>query len=268
MDKIKLVMVDVDFTLLDAKKQCSQENIAAITRLNQKQIKFGIASGRTLFNLKRVLPTWQLNDKVDFLIGSNGAEIFDMRQNQLYQNCFLKKEVIWDIYATIIASKLDVSICVYEDDYLATNHLTTEYLQRTQATALKQKVINYQEYVTKALAKVIVVANPLVIDKLIAYLDTLEIKDYRYFKSQPMMLEVTNPSLSKSYGVKLAGELLGLEANEIMTIGDNDNDIEMVRDFQGVAMANATNKVKEVATYHTTSCEESGVAHIINKLIL
>jgi len=261
-------MVDVDYTLLDSEKNCSIENINAINALNSKGIKFGIASGRTLFNLKRVLPDWKLEDSVDFLIGSNGAEICDLKKNQVYYNCFLNKEIIINVYDTIIASGLDVSVCVYENDALATNNITESYLKRTSETNLKQKVINYQDYIVKDLAKVIVVADPLNIDQLIEYLDTLNIEDYRYFKSQNVMLEITNPLLSKAYGVKLAGDLLNISKNEIMTIGDNDNDIEMVQEFIGVAMENATPGVKKVAKYHSLSCDDSGVAYIINKTLL
>jgi Cof subfamily protein (haloacid dehalogenase superfamily) len=267
MKKIKLVMVDVDSTLLNSKKECTQENKNEIIRITNKGVKFGIASGRTVFNILRVLPSWDLVSQVSYVIGSNGAEIFDVKNEKLYTNHQLAKETILEIYSKFSELGLDMSICVYEDAVLAAHKSFEPYEKRLVETGLERKIIDYPTYINKNYPKMIILAEPVNIDKILEYNKNNLSDNYRMFKSQTVIAEIVNPQLSKSFGVSKIQEILNLEKEEIMTIGDNDNDIEMVRDFVGIAMSNATENVKNVATYNTVSCEESGVAHILRKMV-
>ena len=64
-------------------------------------------------------------------------------------------------------------------------------------------------------------------------------------------------------------EHLGIKQEEVMAIGDNENDLTMVEYAGiGVAMANATENVKNAADVLTASNEEDGVAEVINKYVL
>jgi hypothetical protein len=267
MNKIKLVMVDVDSTLLNSKKECTQENKNEIIRITNKDVKFGIASGRTVFNILRVLPSWDLVSQVSYIIGSNGAEIFDVNNNKLYTNHQLTKETVLEIYNKFNALGLDLSICIYENAVLAAHNSCLPYEKRLIETGLERKIIDYPTYINRNYPKMIILAEPVIIDKILEYNKNNLSDNYRMFKSQTVIAEIVNPELSKSFGVTKIQELLHLEKEEIMTIGDNDNDIEMIRDFVGVAMSNATENVKNVATYNTISCEESGVAHILSKMV-
>ena len=267
MSKIKLVMVDVDNTLVNSAKDISSENISEIKRITAEGVKFGIASGRTVFNILRIIPQWKLQDEISYVIGSNGAEIYDVANDAFYTNHVLSEKTIKDIYRTYSSLGLDISICVYEDDVLVTNQVCARYRSRLAETGLHEKVVNYETYISRSYPKVIMIGEADEIDRVMDYVSENPAEDYRSFKSQPVITEFVDPRLSKSFGVGKIAELLELSEAEVMTIGDNDNDIEMVRDFTGVAMSNATENVKQVATYHTLSCEESGVAHILKKMV-
>ena len=81
-------------------------------------------------------------------------------------------------------------------------------------------------------------------------------------------IEVMNPSINKWEAIKYLAQCYGIEENEIMCIGDGDNDYEMIEKSKyGVAMSNAHEKLKEVADFITESNENSGVALIINQII-
>lgn len=267
MKKIKLVMVDVDSTLLNSKKECTQANVNEIKRITSEGVNFGIASGRTVFNVLRIIPSWNLSEEVSYVVGSNGAEIYDIDKDILYTNHQLDKETIIDIYNEYSLLNLDMSICIYEDIVLATNHKCKRYEKRLAETGLKEELIDYPTYVNKSYPKMIIIAEPIVVDKVIEHYQKNKSDKFRAFRSQPNIVEIVNPELSKSFGVSKIQDILNLKKEEILTIGDNDNDIEMIRDFTGVAMSNATENVKNVATHHTLSCNESGVAFILNKMV-
>lgn len=89
-------------------------------------------------------------------------------------------------------------------------------------------------------------------------------------KSVPTFVEATHPQVNKGTAVRyLAEECLGLQAAQVMAIGDNFNDLEML-DYAGigVAMGDAPEPVQAAATWVTPSVEEDGAAIAIEKFLL
>jgi hypothetical protein len=89
-------------------------------------------------------------------------------------------------------------------------------------------------------------------------------------KSVATFFEATNPLINKGVGVRyLAEELLGIAAANVMAIGDNFNDVEML-DYAGigVAMGNAPSDVQAIAQWVAPSVEQNGVAAAIEKFLL
>ncbi|WP_318374095.1 HAD-IIB family hydrolase, partial [Enterobacter sp.] len=88
-------------------------------------------------------------------------------------------------------------------------------------------------------------------------------------KSAPYFLEILDKRVNKGTGVKSLADTLGITPDEIMTLGDQENDIAMIEYAGlGVAMDNAIDSVKEVADFVTKSNLEDGVAYAIEKFVL
>ncbi|HAQ0763393.1 TPA: HAD-IIB family hydrolase, partial [Enterococcus faecium] len=84
-----------------------------------------------------------------------------------------------------------------------------------------------------------------------------------------MLLEFMPKGVTKAYGISLLAKDLGLKQEEIMAIGDEENDLPMIQYAGlGVAMENAVPFVKEAADFVTASNEENGVAKVIQKFVL
>lgn len=82
-------------------------------------------------------------------------------------------------------------------------------------------------------------------------------------------LEFMPKGVTKAYGISLLAKDLGLKQEEIMAIGDEENDLPMIQYAGlGVAMENAVPFVKEAADFVTASNEENGVAKVIQKFVL
>jgi Cof subfamily protein (haloacid dehalogenase superfamily) len=88
--------------------------------------------------------------------------------------------------------------------------------------------------------------------------------------SVPIFLETTNPAINKGTAIDfLAQNLLGITAQEVMAIGDNHNDVEMLAYAGwGVAMGNAPAEVKAQADWVAPSVDEDGVAIAIDRFVL
>ena len=88
-------------------------------------------------------------------------------------------------------------------------------------------------------------------------------------KSRPVLLELMPKGVDKGNGIAVLADLLGIEASEVMSLGDEANDAAMIEYAGiGVAMGNATDEIKAMAQYITKTNEEHGVAHAIQKFVL
>ena len=114
--------------------------------------------------------------------------------------------------------------------------------------------------------KMMMIDEPEVLDPAITKLPLHFTEKYTTVKSTPFYYEIMNKNASKGNALAKLADHLGLNKDEVMAIGDNENDLSMI-DYAGigVAMGNATENVKTIADVHTTSNDEDGVAQIIEK---
>lgn len=100
--------------------------------------------------------------------------------------------------------------------------------------------------------------------------DTVKVLGTKYLEQDFTLLDVVNPAASKGAGVAAAAAELGASSNEIMAVGDNFNDLEMLLFAgTGVVMANAPLSLREIAGLHPTASNiEDGVALAIEQFIL
>lgn len=113
--------------------------------------------------------------------------------------------------------------------------------------------------------------NPMVVTDILERLQQTYSSEELYLtQSVATFFEATHPSSNKGTAVKfLAEDLLGLTSEQVMTIGDNFNDFEMLRYAQiGVAMGDAPDGVKAIADWVAPSVEEEGVVAAINRFLL
>ena len=92
---------------------------------------------------------------------------------------------------------------------------------------------------------------------------------FHTIRSQPILFEILPKGVNKATGLKALAEHLGISRQEVMAIGDENNDIEMIEYAGlGVAMGNAPDTIKALADVTTTSNEEDGVATAIKRYVL
>ena len=121
----------------------------------------------------------------------------------------------------------------------------------------------------KEFVKIMFVDEPEVLEELIPNLSDDFKSRYNIFRSAGFYLEVIHPEASKGKAVHHLADKLGLTRDEVMCLGDHENDRDMIEYAGlGVAMGNAIDSIKEIANFVTTTNDEDGVAVAVEKFVL
>lgn len=266
MEQIRLCMTDIDGTFLRQDKSCPALNVEAVKELRKKGIKFGIATGRPATILPKLFEEWGLAGEVDYIVGSNGAEVVDCQLQTTKEQFFLSAEKLHAI--TKQFKHFDASLCVYEGATLVADKSTFYYRQRCEAVHLQQKITCLEDYLQHSYPKMLIVSSPQEQQRILAYQSELGCKEFKMVASSDTLLEVIDPELSKVKGILQLCEQLQIEKEQVLCFGDEMNDFEMLSTFTGVCVSNAIEEIKAISAYQTTSCDEGGVGRFLIDYLL
>jgi Cof subfamily protein (haloacid dehalogenase superfamily) len=269
---IKLVIVDIDGTIAGRSNQVTPAVKAAIKAAQAQGVRVGIATGRMYRSAARFHHDIGADVPV---MAYQGAWIQDPATNQVHRHLRLDRSIAQELIDYFQQAHIpqDLSLHVYVDDQLyvqKVNGDTDEYTERSGVNALA--LADLREALTAAPTKVLAMhPDADLIDRLLRDLKTKYRPEQLHITTSiPIFLETTNPAVNKSTAIDyVAKELLHLNASQIMTIGDNYNDVEML-DYAGwgVAMGNAPDPVKAYANWVAPTVDEDGVAVAIEKFVL
>jgi len=270
---IKLLVLDIDGTIAGKSNTISKPVKQAIAAAQAKGIHVAIATGRMYRSALRFHQE----------IGSNlplaayqGAWIQDPTNQKIHCHLPVAREMAYQLldYFEQPEWRSLLSIHFYINDQLYVRELTREskiYAQRSGITPiavgdLRQVLIEHEP--TKVLA---LCDDTDAIDQLLGNLRRQYTPAELYLTtSVATFFEATNPSANKGVAVRyFAEKLLGLQRNNVMAIGDNFNDVEMLEYAGvGVAMGNAPEPVQAIAQWIAPSVENDGAASAIKKFLL
>ncbi|MGM0213986.1 Cof-type HAD-IIB family hydrolase [Enterococcus sp. AZ109] len=267
---IKLVAIDLDGTLLTDAKTISDKNKEALAEAKAQGVKIVICTGRPLIAIGDYLEELNLVDEGDYSITFNGGLIQKNNTGELLGKTALNLEQVKDIYD--LFTQLPLPMDILSDArclQLATapEHLSLYPTMNKKVTYFSATI---EELTTDALYNKVVAAIDVdYLDEKIAEIPAEYIERYEVCKTRPNLLEFMPKGVTKAYGLKVLGEELGIDASEMLTLGDEANDLPMIEYAGvGVAMENATDDVKAVANYITGTNQADGVAQAIEKFVL
>ncbi len=267
MEKIKLIAIDIDGTLLDDQGKISQANIAAINAATQAGIKVVLASGRPLSGLRKALTQLGLWDTQQYSIASNGAIIQENKTAQILSEKTLPLSALKEL--SQYAQRYDVNLVAQDHQftYNFSDQPIPETKSESQKVHLPIKQVQLADFQADAqFIKIMFLDQVPKITALIPKMPAPLFEKYTLVHSIPEVFEAMNKTAGKGAGLKALSQTLALDPANLMAIGDQANDISML-DFAGtgIAMGNAINDVKVHAQYITTTNNENGVAHAINR---
>lgn len=273
---IKLIAIDLDGTLLDSNQLLSDENKAAIQEAKAAGVQVVLCTGRPLRSMKHLLEEAGLQDDDDIVITYNGGLIQNAKTGEILNELTLNREECLDIYQLGLQLNLPVNFIdldyVYEPAYPAgAESIYMNGLREIpKENALKFKAVDIENLPKPFKINKVVMSRPAAeLDAMIPAIPESYHEKYNIYKSQPFILEVLPDHVDKGYSMRIIGDMLGLKEEQIMGIGDQENDLSLVVNAGlGVAMENAIEQVKEAADYITKSNDDNGVAHAIRKFVL
>lgn len=267
-DIITLVATDLDGTFLTSDKKVTEENLKAISRLHEKGILFGIASGRPIETVRTMTRDWGIYPYVSFIMGMNGGVLYDFTQRIKEDYHMLDGEAVLDIIHHF--KDLDVQFQVLIGETRFVSRSTWDTLQSARMLGEYEVIVDMEKFLLdRAVNKLVIWCNPEYMPKVIERSKSLHREDCVGFNTAAEFFEYVDPAINKGYGLKKVCKHFGVLPKHCMVFGDEANDLAMLKlAGHSVAMKNAIPQAKECAKHITTfTNEESGVGRFIEDYI-
>ena len=286
----KLVAIDLDGTMLNSYGEVTENTKRVIKETMKKGTEVIIASGRTMDSIKNIAQEIESNK---YMIAGNGAIVYDINHQEIIYEKYIPmskaldiikicddNSITYSVYTnkTIVAESLRYNILYYYRE-----NLKKEDSKKTSITIVE----NIYDYIKnmqdeKVMKIMICDENKSVFNSIIRKMqdiqeiEVLEVShmsrkiikngteevsiDYFY-------TEISMQNVDKWYALEFLMDKLNINKDEVITIGDNVNDREMIKNAgYGVAMGGSTPKVTEVADYVTEDNNHEGVAKVLERL--
>ncbi|MEA5616392.1 Cof-type HAD-IIB family hydrolase [Cronbergia sp. UHCC 0137] len=269
---IKLLVLDIDGTIAGESNRINKTVKRAIAAVQSQGIQVAIATGRMY---RSALYFHQEVNSTLPLTSYQGAWIQDPISQKIHRHWSVTKQMAHQLldYFEQPEWRSLLSIHFYINDQLYVRDLspaTESYSARSGITPIP--VGDLRQTLAEEPTKVLALCDDTnLINQLLTDLRRQYTPAELYLTtSVATFLEATNPLVNKGTAVRyIAEELLGLQSSNVMTIGDNFNDVEMIQYAGfGVAMGNAPDRVRAIADWVAPTVEENGVAVAIEKFLL
>lgn len=273
MKDYKLIVTDMDGTVLGEDHKITEENKIALKEAEKLGVKVVFATGRFHDSAKGHM---DFLDNIMPIISSNGAIIKHPITNEILYSNFIDQGLCMEIMN--ILDEYNVKYQVYTDEKIFQKYETEEEMKFMKEFIMKNFSDKAEIIFKKDLRddlknsnvlkfNIMEMERPELLDKIrddLKLLNNLEITS-----SWKGNLEIMGEGSHKGKAVEYLSNLLGIDRENIIAFGDNYNDLSMI-EFAGtgVAMGNAEEEVKKIANYITDKNGNSGVAKAINDLVL
>ena len=274
---IKLICIDMDGTLLNSKHEVSEKNKSALKKAKEMGINIAVTTGRLFCSARYYSDLLGIDAPV---IASNGAYIKNKYDDDPILECPIPKDMLIDIYKIIKKHDLIVNSNSW-DTFIREVEIPEGHAYKTMNKDLpegkKVKFIINEDFISAVndfegnILKVIIVEDENK-EKLWRAKEELKsiYKDKLHIVSSGTNnFEIMIGNVSKGNAVAYLADSLHIPSEEIMCIGDSENDISMLK-FAGlgVAMGNGLQMVKDIADFVTDTNDNDGVAKAIEKFAL
>lgn len=287
----KLIAMDIDGTLLNSYGEVSKKNKEAIKMALQKNIEIVLTSGRMP---KAILPIANEINANKYIISGNGATIYDIQNDKIIYNNYISKNKILEIID--ICEKNSMFYNIYTNDVILTKSLNYNILfyhnenkKNPEDKKIKINIVEdiykyVQEYKKNDFLKITICDDnenvfKSIMNKIrrIKDVDILEVahmskKIIKHGSEEHEIAyyytEITNKNVNKWTALEVLLNKLEIKKEELITIGDNINDKEMIENAEiGIVTGNASPEMKSIADETVASNNEDGVAEAIRRHI-
>ena len=287
----KLVAVDLDGTLLNSYGEVTEYTKEVIKKVQQKGLKFIIASGRPMDSIKSISKDIGA-DK--YFIAGNGAIIYDTQKQEIIYEKYIPKQKVLEIAK--ICEQNNIFYNIYTEKNVITQYLKYNVLYYFKENLKKEPdkktnimvVNNMYEFIKnseemKCIKITICDESKIIFNSIIKKLKNvkdIEVLDVLHMSRKLIkqgtedvaieyfFTEITSSEVDKINAIKNLIKILGIDIKEVIAIGDNINDKKMIEEAGlGICMGQASEKIKEIANIVAEDNNNDGVAKTLENII-
>lgn len=287
----KFIAIDIDGTLLNSKGELSKKNCETIKRVVNSGVKVVLTSGRITNSVKEIAKMMSVDN---YMICDNGASIYDINSDELVYAEYIDKPTVLDIVKTCIENNIYYMVFTTKEIIVKDlKHMALAFYKKRHnygdevsgAAKITYADIDYIENVKEKFIRIIVcdqdrVVYNSIVKKLKKY-DSVELMAAPHISNKIIndgekqilltysYVELLPKNTNKWIAIQKLTNKLNIKPEEVMAIGDNFNDIEMIKNAGlGVAMNNGSPVAKEVARVIAPSNDQDGVAVVLEQYVL
>lgn len=283
---IRMVVSDMDGTLLNKQGEISRGNLAAIRRLKESGVEFAIASGRDHHGVYSILDRYGI--RCEAILG-NGSQYEDMDGN-LLMTCYMDKKIVKEVTEIFADRGIPYMIFTTRGFYTGWDPSFVREAFITRSSKLfdrdrkefekggrnedmpcnqLRKIEDFDEFLGRDPEIIKVEAFAMDTERCEAVREALErFPDISCLSSFEDNIEVTDKDAQKGYILEKVIRIKGLSKEQVMVIGDGMNDLSLFRCFPiSFAPANAQDTIKGLARELVGDCEEDGFAQAVDRIL-
>lgn len=265
--RIRLVAIDIDGTLLNSAKQVTDATAAILRAARQEAgVRIVLATARPPRSVMSIYNELELDTP---LINYNGALVYDPPAGRVLMHrpiaCKTSRQII-DL-ARSVYPEVVVSAEILDRWY--TDRFDPAYVTETGRRFRPNVVAPVSQWLTQAVTKLLLLGEPEDLEKLAGAITTKFLHQVTIVQTEWHLLQITHATVSKAQALRVVAAELGVSSEQVMAIGDNANDVGMLKWAGiGVAMGNAPAGVMAAADYVTDHHDADGAAKAIHEIII
>lgn len=268
--KYKLLILDVDGTLLNSQREISKRTIQTLRKVQSIGIKVALASGRPTYGILSLAKAIDLDVHGGYIISYNGAQVISATDGQIVFERNIDPQMVPYLEKKVL--KLGMDMAYYDGDEVVSTNIENPYvIDEAKMNGMKLRQVDQLSMAIEDWPNEMMIfcdneEELTALDEhmqrhLNGVMDTIH--------SNPYMLEIVGYQVGKSYAMSALVQKLGIDLSEVIAIGDGAADINMIQMAGvGIAMGNATEGVRRCADFTTLPNDQDGAAVAIERAIM
>lgn len=246
---IKAIFFDIDGTLISFKThQVSSQTLEALHSVKQKGIKVFIATGRHRLEIDRFN-----GFEFDGYVTMNGQYCFNSEKKIIYKNPIEKQAVEAIIYLSQMTE--EAHMFFEENNIYLNRHNEKVKKVLDEINVSNLKIEDLSHFLEKEIFQIVSFVTVEEEEEVKKLLPSCEITRWH-----PLFMDINPKGGNKKAGIQKMLEYYNISPDEMMAVGDGENDISMLKLAKySVAMGNASDQVKAYAKYITSDVDNEGV---------
>jgi len=265
--KYKMLVVDMDDTLLTDTHEISIENRDMLLKAQELGVYVVLASGRPTSAMIDYAKALQCDINNSYMISFNGSTITDLKEDKVLFEHALTKDQIHSLYD--FSQENNTHIITYLNGQIISER-HSEYIDvESTITGLELVIVpNFKEAVTTSAVKCLLLEEPSYLKNVEPVLK-IAMPELSVCMSKPFFLEAAPNGVHKGAAIEILAQKLNIDPSEIIAVGNAGNDLTMVQYAGlGVWVANVEPELRAFGDVIVASNNDHGVAEVVRRFIL